>query len=70
MPGAIVFKNGLQILNRCSRAADHQAVAALQTPNAAAGTYIDILNSLGRQFRAAPDVIDVVGIAAVDQDVT
>jgi hypothetical protein len=49
--------------------ADHVAVAALQTPDAAADADIDIVDALGFQFVGAADVVVIVGIAAIDQDV-
>src|SRR6516165_4022856 len=50
-------------------AADHHAIAALEPPHTAAGPDIDIMDAFSRQLLRAPDVVDVVGIAAVDQDV-
>jgi hypothetical protein len=51
-------------------AADHQAVAAFSSPDAAAGADVDIVNAAPGELFRAPDVIDVIGIAAVDEDVT
>ena len=48
---------------------DHHAIAALQPPNAAAGADIDVVDALGRQFLGSADVIDVIGVAAIDQDI-
>src|SRR5271157_1599928 len=50
--------------------ANHQAVAALETPNAAARSNIYVVNAFRFKFRSAPDIIMVVGIAAVDDNVT
>ena len=50
-------------------AADHLAEAALQSPYAAAGAGIDVVDALGAQRLGAAEVVDVVGVAAVDQDV-
>ena len=50
-------------------AADHHAITAFQTPDAAAGAHIHIMNFFRRQFPARADVIDIVGIAAVNEDV-
>ena len=50
-------------------AADHHAVAALQTPDATARADVDVVDSLGGEFLRAPDVVHVVGVAAVDEDV-
>src|SRR5262249_57199823 len=51
------------------RATDHHAVTALQAPHAAAGSDIDVVDPLGRELLCAADVVDVVGIAAIDEDV-
>src|SRR5262249_55741213 len=50
-------------------AADHEAVAAFASPDTAAGPDVDIVDAaIGKLFRA-PNVVDVIGIAAVDEDV-
>ncbi len=48
---------------------DHHAVAPIQTPYASAGADIHIVDSLGREFLRAPDIVDVVGITAVNENV-
>ena len=50
-------------------AADHQAIAALEAPDAAAGADIDIAQALRLQPRRLVDGVVIVGIAAVDDDV-
>ena len=50
-------------------AADHQAVAFLQPPDAAAGAGVDVVDALGRQRLRAPHVVVKVGVAAVDDGV-
>jgi hypothetical protein len=57
------------MLHRVGLAADHHAVAAIEAPDAAARADVDIVDALGFQFLRAPDVVDAIGIAAVDQDV-
>src|SRR4029077_5821612 len=42
-------KDRVQALNDFCVAADHHAITALQTPDAAAGSYIDIVNTQGAQ---------------------
>ena len=59
-------KDGIQTLNDRCLAADHHAVAALQSPDAAARADIDVVNSLRRELLSAPDVIHIIGVAAVD----
>ncbi len=50
-------------------AADHLAIAALEAPNAAAGADVNVVNALCGEFLGAANVVDVVGVAAVDDDV-
>ena len=50
-------------------AADHLAEAALQSPDAAAGADIHVVQAFGVQFLGAANVVDVIGIAAVDDHV-
>ena len=57
------------MLNDAGFAADHFAVAALESPNAAAGANVDVVNALGQEVFRAADVVDVVRIAAVDKDI-
>ena len=62
-------KDRIEALDDRLLAADHHAIAALQPPHPAAGPDIDIVDPPRRQLLGAPDIVDVVGIAAVDQDV-
>ena len=68
-PGARVAKIGSRRLHRGRLAADHHAIAALQPPDAAAGADVDVVDAVARQLLGSADVVDVVGIAAVDDDV-
>src|SRR5260221_581972 len=63
------FENRVEVFHHFVFAADHLAVAALQSPHAAAGANIDVVNALGLQLFGAANVVDVVGVAAVDQNV-
>src|SRR5262249_39310389 len=50
-------------------AADHHAVAALETPDASRSPDVDVVEAARRELLRAPDVVDVVGVPAVDQDI-
>src|SRR6267142_4692100 len=63
------LENRVEVLNHFVFAADHLAIAAVESPDAAAGADIDIVNPLGLQFFGAANVVDVIGVAAVNQDV-
>ena len=68
-PGASALKIGSRALHGLGRPADHETIAALQTPNAAAGADIEVINSARGQFLRAANVVDVIGISAVDDAV-
>ncbi len=57
------------MLNQFLFATNHHAVTPLQAPHATACPYIHVVDPLRRKLFCAPDVIDVVGIAAIDEDV-
>src|SRR5262249_22009796 len=46
-----------------------QAIPALASPYATAGPDVDIVDALPRKLLRAADVVDVIRVAAVDQDV-
>src|SRR5207237_1098945 len=50
-------------------AADHQTVAILQAPDAAARSRIDIVQAAGRELTATSDVVRPLRVAAVDDRV-
>src|SRR3954454_4213320 len=49
--------------------ANHEAIAALKTPDSAGGADIDIMDAVLRTFFRSPDVVLEEGVAAVDHDV-
>ena len=58
-----------QVLHDLRLTAYHQAVAAIEPGNAAAGADVEIVKARRVQVPGAPDVVVVVGVAAVDDDV-
>ena len=50
-------------------AADHQAEAALQPPDAAAGADVEVVEAAGAEVLGAMDVVAVVAVAAVDDGI-
>ena len=50
-------------------AADHHAVALGETPDAAAGSRVDVVHAACRKLLGPPDVVLEVGVAAVDHRV-
>src|SRR5882762_2837121 len=63
------FKNGIKMADSIIFAANHLAVAALQSPHAAAGADINIVNAFCRKLLGAANVVDVIRVPAVDDDV-
>src|SRR5262249_51191363 len=59
----------IEMLDHCILTTNHHAVTTLQAPTPAACAHIDVMDSLGRKLLGAPDVIYVIGIAAVDENV-
>src|SRR6266508_902479 len=55
--------------NRFLRAANHHAVAAFESPYAAACSHIDVVNSLVAQHASAAHIVFEIRVAAVDDDV-
>ncbi len=68
-PRSKSFKDGIETLDDFVFAADHLAVSALQAPDAAAGAYIHVMNAFGGKFVSAPDVVNVAGVAAINDDI-
>ena len=62
-------ENRIEMLHHVGVAADHHAIAAFQPPDSAAGADVDITDALDGQFFGAADIVDVIGVAAVDDDV-
>src|SRR2546426_651107 len=63
------FENRIEALHDVGFAADHLTIAPFEAPDAAAGANVTIMDSLGRKFFRAADIIDVVGISTIDDDV-
>ena len=68
-PGGEGPKDRIEVPDDRLFAADHHAIAPLQTPDPAAGSDIDVVDPPRRQLLGAPNVVDVVGITPIDQDV-
>ena len=69
MPGASVEEDRIELLDDGRLPANHHAVPTLETPDASARPDVHVVEALRREFLRAPDVVDVVRIATVDQDV-
>src|SRR5262249_26903128 len=67
--GRECFEDGIESLHDVVFAADHHAVTAIETPNAAAGADVDVVDTLKSQVLGSANVIDVIRITAIDQDV-
>src|SRR5580692_7077119 len=63
------FEDGVEVFHDVQFSANHLAVPALKSPDAAAGADVAIVDAFCRQFFSAADIINVVGISTVDDDV-
>ena len=63
------FEDRIKEFDNVRFAANHLAVATLEAPDTAARAHVAIMNLLGRKLFGATDVVDVVGVSAVDHDV-
>ena len=68
-PGSERAEDRLEAPHDRLLAADHLAIAALLAPDAAADADIDIVQPLRPERLGAPDVVVIIGVAAVDDDV-
>ena len=50
-------------------AANHHAVTSIESPDTAAGAHVHVVDSITREFLGASDIVNVIGITAVDQKV-
>ena len=64
------FENWIEPLDGFLGAADHHAVSALESPYAAAGSHINVVNAFALQFIRPAHIIFEVGVAAVDDGVS
>ena len=62
MPGL----DGIEVLDHLRLAANHHAVPALQSPDATTRAHVHIVDALRRKFPGAPEIVNVIGIAAID----
>jgi hypothetical protein len=63
------LEDRVEALHDLGLAADHQAVAALEPPDAAARAHVDVVDVLRLEPLRARDVVVVVRVAAVDDGV-
>src|SRR5262245_22886297 len=68
--GSQLSEYRIEVLHHRRLAADHQAIASLASPDSAAGPDVDVVDALRTELLRPADVVDVVGIAAVDEDVS
>src|SRR5262249_31713859 len=59
----------MEAIDRLFLTADHQAIPAVQSPHAAARANVHVMDALPAQLLRAADVVDVVGVSAIDEDV-
>ena len=68
-PGASDANNGASRVDGGGVAADHEAIAVLETPDAAADADVEVVQPAFAERRGAAHVVDEMRVAAVDQRV-
>ena len=68
-PGSQLREDRIEALDHRRLAPDHQAIPSLPSPDTAAGPDVHIVDALLGEIVCAPDVVDVIGITAVDEGV-
>src|SRR5688572_12957393 len=63
-------ENRIKSPDRFGLSSNHHTIATLETPDAAARADINVMYLPGSQFPCAPNVVDVIGIAAIDKSVS
>src|SRR5205823_647368 len=63
------LENWIEVLDDFFFAANHLAVAAIKAPDAATGANVAIVNTFRAEFFGTANIVNVIGIAAVDDDV-
>src|SRR5450432_396067 len=63
------FENGVEVLDDGVFATNHLAVATFEPPDSPTGANVNVVDSAWGKFLRAADVVDIVGIAAIDQNV-
>src|SRR5438128_649651 len=63
------LENRIEMLDDFFFAANHLTISSVESPNAAAGANVTIVNAFCREFLGAANVVNVIGIAAINHDV-
>src|SRR5208283_5877260 len=63
------LKDRVKMLYCSLRSADHHAVAAFESPDASAGSNVQVMNALRRKLFCAANVVNVIRVATINQDV-
>src|SRR5215470_1159218 len=59
----------IEVLNHVLFAANHHAITTFEAPHTATGAYVHVVNLLSCELPGALDVVNVIRIAAVDENV-
>src|SRR5450759_4990916 len=70
LPRSKCREDGIEMSYDGILSTDHEAVAAFQPKHPAAGPAVDVVQPLVADLFGPPEVIDIVRVAAVDEDVS
>src|SRR5262249_56717279 len=68
-PGSERFEEGIEMIDDLTFPADHLTVTTFESPHASARADIDVIEAPAFQLFCSPNVVYVVGVAAIDDDV-
>src|SRR5271154_943975 len=63
------FEDRIEVLDGGIRPANHHAIAALQSPHTPGCPNVNVFDSFGSKLFGAADIVNVVGVASIDEDV-
>src|SRR5207249_2484758 len=64
------FEYGIELLDSCFFSTNHQTVASLYSPDAAARAHVHVMTTFRSQRLCSPDVIFVVRVATINESIT
>jgi hypothetical protein len=64
------LEDRLEMIHGRTVATDHQAVASVDAPNAAADADVNVMDTASAQGPRASNVVDVVRVSAINDDIS
>src|SRR5438034_10969759 len=61
------LEDGIEAFHHGRFSTDHLAISALESPDAAAGAHVTVMNAFCGELSRAANIVDVIGISAVNR---